>query len=309
MKEMTHDRCSELLGAFASGKLDENERAAVAGHLSSCPDCSLELAAIEALAGPDLVAMTGPERDQLDRAVRDAVITPARPGWSERWGRRAAPALGAMALLAIVAMAIVSLPGDDAADTPATTGVEDTAGIDRGTEAETKAEPLPASEGGDQEAATLESSDAVGGGAATGAGGDAGFEGQGAPGATSLRAIAGTTVSDQSFAVAGLDLGTLVPPRSPKQVNNLNYSVEPLADSAPNERVADLIRTCSERAISNSLVGLVATSATYFPSDDLLVVGFVWVDASTNDLYFEIRGWRDGRCDRVTPIFRRGLVE
>lgn len=305
MNDLTHERCSELLGAFASGELDAQHRTQVEGHLSSCRDCSLELAAIEALAAPDLVEMTGVERDRLTGAVRAALLPPRRAAWSARWGRRVAPAVGAAALLAIVALAVVSLPGDRSLPDTATGGGTTTEQVE-GDEAELKGAPAPAAQEPTTETLQGGTDDSATGGAA--AGKVTTNSGRLAlPGSTALRAAVSTTVSEQDFATVGLDLRSLVPAKLPRRVMAYR-AVEPLADSAPNERVGDLIRSCSDRAIATSLVPLVATSATYFPSDDLLVIGFVWVEGSTGDLYYEIRGWRAGRCDRVTPIYRRGVV-
>lgn len=302
MNDLTHERCSELLGAFASGELDAQHRTQVEGHLSSCRDCSLELAAIEALAAPDLVPMTGVERDRLTGAVRAALLPPRRAAWSARWGRRVAPALGAAALLAIVALAIVSLPGDRSLPNTATGGGTTTEQVE-GDEAELKGAPAPAAQDATT-TETLEGRKDNGAGTSTTSAGTVTDHGAAS---TALRAAVSTTVSEQDFATAGLDLRSLVPAKLPRRVTTYRV-VEPLADSAPNERVGDLIRSCSKRAISTSPVPLVATSATYFPSDDLLVIGFVWVEGSTGDLYYEIRGWRAGRCDRVTPIYRRGVI-
>lgn len=308
MNDLTHERCSELLGAFALGELDAPDRASVEVHLGSCRDCSRELAAIEVLAAGDLVGMTGAERDRLTGAVRAAVLRPTRPTWSQRWSRRVAPAVGAAALLAVVAVAIISLPGDRSLP-EAATGPQDTpdqgAEVERVEGADMKAAPQPASQ--DSTTETIESGADHGAGTVTGATATGKTTTQNF-GSTALRAAVTTTVSAQDFATAGLDIGSLVPAQLPRSVTD-NRAVEPLADSAPNERVAGLIRTCADRAISTSPVPLVATSATYFPSDDLLVIGFVWVESSTGDLNYEIRGWREGRCDRVTPIYRRGLVE
>ena len=303
MNELTHDRCSELLGAFASDELDARDRPMVQAHLSSCRECSSELAAIEALRGAEVVPMTGVERDRLTSAVKAAVMTPARPGWSVRWGRKAAPALGAVALVTIVAVAVVSLPQGSDEPQPASGGVDRTDPFESG-EAEMKAAPLPKAQ--DATTETLEQD-------AADAGGRGGDEAPGTTstqvtGSTALRAAAGTVVSEQSFAAVGLDLGSLVPQASPQHYASAGRSVDPLVASAPGRRVADLIQTCSDRAMSSSPKPLVATSATYFPSDDVLLIGFVWVDSSTGDLFFEVRGWRDGRCDRVTPIFSRGVV-
>jgi len=45
-----HRRLRELLGSYALGHLDGDEKASVRAHLDGCPDCRLELAEIEPLA-------------------------------------------------------------------------------------------------------------------------------------------------------------------------------------------------------------------------------------------------------------------
>jgi hypothetical protein len=300
MTDLSHERCSELLAAYTSGELDARERSEVEEHLSSCRDCSLELAAIRSLGAAEIVPMTGVERDRLSAAVRHAVITAPRPAWSTRWGRRVAPALGAVAFATIAIVAFTTFTNDDPLDESAAGGTS-TSSVPDSESAELDAKAAPPPQGRGQHSA--DTFGKVQGGTAEGTAGGTADE------SVSLEARAGTTttVSEVPFAAAGLDIGSLVPSRKAQNIAGYD-GLTPLANSAPNPRVASLITTCTERATAASAESLVATSATYYPSDDVLVIGFVWIDGSTGDLNYLIRGWRDGRCDRVTPIYRRGIA-
>jgi hypothetical protein len=310
MTELSHDRCSELLETYVSGTLDAAQRRSVDEHLASCADCSLELVAVHALTEP-VVSMSGAERDELSRAVRAAIVAPQKRSLSERFGRRMAPALGAVAFLAIAVIALVSLPDDS----PSPTAV---GGRDSGTTMDSETEQMqPVQEQGAAQkdsAGTL--SDTASGtttGAGSAGGGDA--AGDSAPNsetATSLEASASRVdrsnfmMEPTSFAATGISLPALVPPR--RGIDAYDYDARAIALSAPNNRVAELIRECSERTIATSPHPLTPSSAIYY-ADDVLVIGFVWVDPSTSRLNFEVRGWTDGSCDQVSPIYRRGALE
>ena len=106
--EMDHERCSELLGPYARGELDAEERARVAAHLAGCSECSAELAGLTELIDIEVAPLTDAERSALRAGIerrlepRDEVV--AFPTSSERralWGRLA-PALGAAALILVV---------------------------------------------------------------------------------------------------------------------------------------------------------------------------------------------------------------
>ena len=310
MTELSHDRCSELLETYVSGDLDAAERRSVDEHLTACSDCSLELVAVRALTEP-VVAMSGTERDELARAVRAAVASPQKRSMSEWFGRRLAPALGAVAFLAIAVIALVSLPKDS----PSPTAV---GGTDGGTTMESQTEemrPAPAPEAAQKDQAGTLSDTAAGTttGSGSGAGGTAGGDPARNSGtATSLEASASQVgranfmMEPSTFAATGISLPALVPPR--RGIDAYSYDATTLALAAPNDRVARLIRECSERTIATSPHPLTPSSAAYY-ADDVLVIGFVWADPSTFRLNFEVRGWTDGNCDQVSPIYRRGSLE
>lgn len=311
MKDLTHETCSELLGPFASGTLGAPERGAVEAHLATCSDCSLELAGIRALTTAGVEPLTGFERDQIAQAVRAGIAVPAKRSWSESFGRRAAPALGAVAVLAIAAIAVVSLPADDR-PSPAS-GARDAPVPDAFDSAPTATGDSASQAQSEQ----LNGAATYGGGAATND--SAVQESQGRSkklGAgtsetaadTALVTRAGVVLHEEPFAIAGLNLSSLVPPQIPERFAG-HHSARALSRSAPDARVASLIRDCAARTIATSPFPLVATSAAYYSPDDVLVIGFSWVEESTGRLHYLMRGWRDGRCDRVSPIFLTGELE
>lgn len=106
--EMTHERCSELLGDYARGSLQAPEGAEVERHLASCDDCAAELAALHVLSAPAGPPLSEHERARLERGVAwelgDLVV--ARPPRS-RLAVRLAQGLGAAALLAIAGIALL----------------------------------------------------------------------------------------------------------------------------------------------------------------------------------------------------------
>ena len=118
MRELDHDRCSELLPSFLAGELEHRKAIAVERHLHACAECRAERRALQALAmaGPPL---TPSERSELHAAIEralpesvDEVPVPASRTAGEgrrRWRSRLAPALGAAALLGAIAVGVVQL--------------------------------------------------------------------------------------------------------------------------------------------------------------------------------------------------------
>ncbi|HEV3473325.1 MAG TPA: zf-HC2 domain-containing protein, partial [Actinomycetota bacterium] len=102
---MDHENCSERLPRLVRGELDHAERELVQAHLATCADCSRELIAVEALMALPETELSADER----RALHQAVLSPAPRSWA-----RLAPALGALGLLAVVAIgATTFLQGRD----------------------------------------------------------------------------------------------------------------------------------------------------------------------------------------------------
>jgi hypothetical protein len=102
--EMDHQRCSELLSAFARGELGDVERAAVEEHLRTCEECRGELAAVEALSAETHARLSELERARLRRVVmEEAVPLPDEPRAVAAPRRaRTFQLLGTAALLAVV---------------------------------------------------------------------------------------------------------------------------------------------------------------------------------------------------------------
>jgi Putative zinc-finger len=120
MRELNHKVCSEYLPRFLAGDLEPEPRAAVELHLADCAECRAERHALEALtsAGPTLTSAERAElHAALDRELPEvcdgvAVLAPRRSGERRaRWRSRLAPALGAAALVALVAVGVATLGG------------------------------------------------------------------------------------------------------------------------------------------------------------------------------------------------------
>lgn len=303
MTDLTHERCSEQLDAYASGTLSAPEQSEVEVHLRSCAECSQELRGLRALRGTEVTPMTGYEREALGTAVRAAVLAPAKPRFSERFGRRLAPALGAVALLVLGVVTFVSV-SDDGPLPAAQQGADDA-------EVETLEDSYDSEAAAPAPRADAKKAGGVAGGSGTAEDYASDTEssadvtsaaGTGSQSST-LRAPTGLEIKNASFAEVGLDLGSLVPNRLPART-----AVDALALSAPDRRLAGMVRDCSELTVSTSPYPLIPSSAAYY-QDDVLVIGFVWLEQTTEILNYELRGWIGGRCDRVTPIYRRGLIE
>jgi Putative zinc-finger len=320
MNEIDHDMCSELLRPYVAGQLDAPRERQVADHLAGCSDCSLELQAVRGLLSvtepsETMAPLSELERAGLTRGVRIALSPAPRESLWDRIGRRAAPALGAAALLVIVAVAIVSTTSDEpiTADIAGQAeGVDEDAGTD---DAEGRPGALPKAakdtnvQEVDREAAgtgaaseSLESaassSDAEGGGGNPYA--DA------APGQTLSRAGA-LYMTEDSFAAARFDTASLVPARLPNRRDTFS-GVRSLRASAPNSAIGALIERCARHALATSSHPLVPTYARYYRGDDVLVIAFVWIERPSRDLNYELRGWRERSCESPSPIYRRGRL-
>ncbi|HWC15223.1 MAG TPA: zf-HC2 domain-containing protein [Actinomycetota bacterium] len=306
MEETNHEDFSSRLRAYSQGALDEAEAAEVEAHLSSCAACAGELRVVRLLLTTSEPEMDDLERATLHRDVRSAVIAPA-PARTERWGRRLAPALGAAALVALLAVGIVSLDRD--------TRSTDSSGAATDTEAEAgkpaaePADPDRVATGRSKAGQTSDTAAGTGGGT----GGDAALpeaKSKLAAGSTQAAGVAGAardrafvTVVRRSFSEASFDRRSLE--RAGANANAARSSM--LYSSAPAGPVRDVIRRCVETTLATSPFPLRPALATVYRADDIVVITFVWNDAS-GALNYEIRGWRGGACDRPSPIYRRGIV-
>ena len=103
-----HALCSELLGPYLRGELDEARRAALEAHLQSCNECAVEQAGLQALLAPAGAPLSRLERVRLRRAVAGRV-TPNRPLTARLY-----PALGAAAaLLVLFTAGYLTVRGDE----------------------------------------------------------------------------------------------------------------------------------------------------------------------------------------------------
>jgi hypothetical protein len=124
MKNIDHERCSELLLPYLEADLEPSLRERVEEHLRSCTDCSEEKAALQRLLAPEVRPMSAAERERLRGGVAEQLapvdkekdeIPVARPARPSRWAR-AIPALGALALIALAAVFAASLLSGNAGD-------------------------------------------------------------------------------------------------------------------------------------------------------------------------------------------------
>jgi hypothetical protein len=293
MTELTHERVSELLGPYSTAQLDSATRADVTAHLVVCDDCARELAGITALNAGAIEPLTGPERERITAAVRAAVVGGTKPAWTERWGRRVAPALGAAALVAVAVVGYVSFQGDQSDLPAAGTATPDEGRGGRtvedagtfGTTDEAGA-PAPGSESQDMQ---IES----GTGTALGA-----SEPGGPPVAVAV---------EQRFAAYDFT-PDLFAPRDSRKANRTQAAGLAVSTlfAADDPDLAALVEECARTVIGTSPYALTPSYAAHFPADDIVVIGFVWRDEPSGALNFELRGWRGRSCDLVTPIYRSG---
>ena len=106
------DHASEDLRGYALGELGTERTREVEEHLRSCAECRSELVAVRALALAEPEPMNDLERARLRQGVQ-ARVSPAGATPKNRGARRLYAALGAAALIAIVAVGgYVGLQGD-----------------------------------------------------------------------------------------------------------------------------------------------------------------------------------------------------
>lgn len=144
MDEMTHDRCSELLGSYVRGELPPEEARAVAAHLAGCGECRVEERAVAALgAAPDVDALTDVERARLHRGLAQELFKPRANAdvagvapVAQRWSRWAAPALASAAVIAAIVVVTTGGGGSDETAGLSAPAVEEPNGTEDALEAE-----------------------------------------------------------------------------------------------------------------------------------------------------------------------------
>jgi hypothetical protein len=223
------------------------------------------------------------------------------PRWSERFGRRLAPALGAVALVAIAVVGYVSFQGDGSAPAEVGTTTQDADSEDAAADSTLDADAGTGSGGAKQKAgkdttsaATAESFEME---ADT-------IQGIAEPNATTPITVA----VEERFASStfGPDLF------APRDTANRTLGFDAAAPGtfvADDPTVASMVEECARKVIETSPYPMLTpTYAAHFPADDIIVIGFVWRDDASDRLNFELRGWRGDSCDRVSPIYRNGPV-
>jgi hypothetical protein len=106
---MDHDRCSEALWPFLRGELPPTEAETVATHLATCAECTEERDALAVMLAVEVEPLSSDERARLAQAVvaqRRAEVVAFAPR-KALWRKRMSPALGAAALIAVVAVSAV----------------------------------------------------------------------------------------------------------------------------------------------------------------------------------------------------------
>jgi hypothetical protein len=117
-----HERCSELLRDYVAGELPGSESTWVEEHLAGCTSCRAEASVVRDLFAEEVDPLSELESSRLHRAVWSSIHTGAggiviAPG-RRSWARRVSPALGAAALIALVAVGAAQVmkgPSDNAA--------------------------------------------------------------------------------------------------------------------------------------------------------------------------------------------------
>jgi Putative zinc-finger len=141
-QELTHERCSELLGGALRGELRAEDDAAVRAHLSGCDRCRAELEGLRALVTAEPAEMTSAERSSLHREVTAALSPPGRaadviPMEAKRTPPRGARWLGAAAAVIVVAVGaayVVQQFGSDTGEAALEGGADSGAGAAGGDE-------------------------------------------------------------------------------------------------------------------------------------------------------------------------------
>jgi hypothetical protein len=151
-------RPEDLLAAYASGDVTDDERAAVEAYVAAHPEARAELAAVHALLDETRAARPEPAAepawDDMRRAIRQAAAEPA-PGPAARawqWLLARPLATGALAVAAGAALALVVLRLDRIGDgvvVPAAPPpfADELPGLDEAWDADSLAFELPADGG------------------------------------------------------------------------------------------------------------------------------------------------------------------
>ena len=311
-EEMTHERCSELLLAYAQGALFGALREEVENHLDTCSDCSSEYAGLSALrAGPD-AELNELERKRL-RAGIDSELQKEREVDAPsvgRWRRNAAPLLAAAAAVAVIAVGFLVWQGSGS-DSPLSTAGGDASTESRDEDRFRVEDEVGSVQGGGagdpagEEAAELEM-EAPADQAGDPAGRQEGIPTQDSASGTMLFGGA-PVITDDPYSNARFDPSSLRPARFPAIGASPEAYVNRLTRAVGDARVATLIHECTANLRTSGPPFWLATFATYYRADEILVIGFVRPVRGSRILEYELRGWhRD--CDHPAPVYREGRL-
>jgi hypothetical protein len=281
--ELSHERCSEILGDFVRGELDATEAEAVERHLAHCDACSEEHSALQVLLAPLDTVLSEHERARLERNVAGELgdVIPVRRDGSSAW-TKVAQSLGAVALIAIIGVGIVQLgTGGGGDDSGAANGGSDTA------------------------ATTGQANDATKGSAegATSAGGAVAAAPKPRP--SFDRKLLDLT--DKKFRALGKSsqLRAFSDSYSADDVARLkNEYTNELALAAPTADQQTLVRQCAQRVFdsteSYSLLPAYAADAR-LNGREALILGFAWTNKQAGPLdQYMLWVWPVADCDAAT---------
>jgi hypothetical protein len=290
---LDHTHVTEQLAAYVRDELGADQAAAVRAHLEECDQCRSEWIGVRALASLPEERLGPSERVALRDAVRARVQ-------KKTWSRRLAPALGAVGLIAVVVVGaatilsngIVGTNGDG--DSGEAQVADDDATEEQALDAESAPAPAPAGK------ASRSEDKAVSNQAATSAAGTAA-----GPGAEQADALFSATLR---YAEAGPLRPHLLSARDTdgNAFESPRRTLGRLLRVAPNGRWAEQITTCNDAVTSFLPTGARAAYAAVYPTDRLLVMGFVW--SEEEGLRYAFWGWPAGDCSVVAPIYASGSL-
>ena len=319
-ERIDHDRCSELLAAFHRGELEEREARAVADHLRGCDECRAESAAAALLMEPGTDAPLSPaERSRIETSVMAAVST-AKPDTENvvsltqkrtPWGARMAQALGAAAVVALIAtFAYLGLAGGgDDSDGGADVASRSAAEVDDA-EGKLSAQDEPVAEGA--------AADSAGGG--------------GSGTTESLEAATGTTTApnfkapEPTFAIARRLSANRLEKLGESGLGSVRFeNAYRAADRDRDSNLLDIlvdeaarvsgkedavqVEECATRVMETEdpvlpTFGLVGT----LDDREVLVLGFSWTPRRSGPLdRYMVWAWERGDCD-VTVDYIDGRI-
>lgn len=311
---MEHTQASELITSYVRGELDEATSASLSRHLDRCSDCSLEVRAVQALLEPlDDETLTDLERAGLHRGVAAStraganreVVPETKQGWA-----RVAPWLGAAAVIALLAVGIVSSDlggGDD------TVGSGDAASVQEGA-GRARDESAPLEFGGPDIADEAAEPEALA--AATE---DSRASGSDAAGGEAFGRVAARFDPDAgSFKTR--DLKRYAARREPFRGFAAAYSakdaddlsdlyLQAIQNAAPSGEGKSLIRTCALQVLEQDFP-IVPAYGAYgrFDGRDVLVLGFVYAPNGGDLSRYLVWVWPREDCSTPVKIIAGRIV-